>query len=72
MAARNLSGTRSAFVSIDPLRIDAVKLKKAKRILGSGSDVDAVNKALARVIVNEEMESAIEKAFGSIPYFRVP
>ena len=72
MAARNLSVTRNAFVSIDPLRIDAVKLKKAKRILGSGSDVDAVNKALAMVIANEEMESAIEKAFGSVPYFQVP
>jgi hypothetical protein len=73
MAARNLSAHthRSAFVSIDPLRVDAFKLKKAKRILGSASDVDTLNKALAVIIASEEMESAIEKAFGSVPYFQV-
>ncbi|MDB5051598.1 MAG: hypothetical protein JWO30_4669 [Fibrobacteres bacterium] len=71
MAARNLSVNRSSFVSIDPLRVDASKLKKAKRILGSDSDVDTLNKALAMVIANEEMESAIEKAFGAVPYFQV-
>ncbi len=69
MATRTLSTQRNAFVSIDPLRVDAQKLKKAKRILGSDSDVDALNKALALVIANEEMESAIEKAFGSSPIF---
>ncbi|MDQ3001424.1 MAG: hypothetical protein M3Y08_09200 [Fibrobacterota bacterium] len=58
-------------VSIDPLRIDGSKLKKAKRILGAESDVDALNKALGKVIANEEMESAIEKVFGGVPYFEV-
>ena len=69
MATRTLSNQRTAFISIDPLRVDANKLKKAKRILGSDSDIDALNKALALVIANEEMESAIEKTFGSNPIF---
>ncbi|HKP96128.1 MAG TPA: hypothetical protein VJ385_10255 [Fibrobacteria bacterium] len=72
MASRNHSVNRNAFVSIDPLRVDALKLKKAKRILQAESDVDTLNRALAMVIANEEMESAIEKAFGSVPYFQVP
>lgn len=67
MAARTFSTHRNAYVSIDPLRVDAQKLKKAKRILGAVSDVDALNKALAMVIANEEMESAIEKAYGANP-----
>lgn len=67
--ARNLSTNRASFVSIDPLRIDAAKLKKAKRILEVHSDVDALNKALGIIIANEEMESAIEKVFGTVPYF---
>jgi len=69
MASRTLTSSRSPYVSVDPLRVDAHKLKKAKRILGSESDVDALNKALALVIANEEMESAIEKAFGALPLF---
>jgi hypothetical protein len=69
MASRTLTSSRSAYVSVDPLRVDANKLKKAKRILGSESDVDALNKALAMVIASEEMESAIEKAFGALPLF---
>ncbi|MEO6095123.1 MAG: hypothetical protein ABIW76_05420 [Fibrobacteria bacterium] len=69
MANRTLTSSRSAYISVDPLRVDARKLMKAKRILGSGSDVDALNKALAMVIANEEMESAIEKAFGALPLF---
>ena len=68
MPTRNLPA-RPTFVAIDPLRIDATRLKKAKRILGTDSDVETVNKALAMVITNEEMEAAIEKAFGTIPYF---
>jgi hypothetical protein len=70
MASRNLSSTRNAFVSIDPLRVDALKLKKAKRILNAESDVEALNKALAKVIADDEMESAIEKAFGSAADFQ--
>jgi hypothetical protein len=68
MAARNLSA-RSGHAALDPLRIDSARLKRAKRILGTDSDVDTVNKALALIITNEEMETAIEKAFGTIPYF---
>jgi chemotaxis methyl-accepting protein methylase len=68
MPTRNLPA-RSAFLTVDPLRIDATRLKKAKRILGTDSDVETLNKALAMVISNEEMESAIEKAFGTLPYF---
>lgn len=71
MAARNLTSIRNSLVSIYPLRVDAFKLKKAKRILGAESDVDALNKALGMVIANEEMESAIEKAFGGVLYFEV-
>jgi hypothetical protein len=71
MSTRNLSVPRGAYVYLDPLRIDADKLKKAKRILRCESDVQAVNKALTILIANEEMESAIEKAFGTIPYFKV-
>jgi hypothetical protein len=69
MASRTLTAHRNTIVSVDPLRVDALKLKKARRILGSDSDVDTLNKALAMVIANEEMESAIEKAFGTIPLF---
>lgn len=69
MASRTLNAERNIIVSVDPLRVDAQKLKKARRILGSDSDVDTLNKALAMVIVNEEMESAIEKAFGILPLF---
>lgn len=68
MPTRNLPA-RSSTVSMDPLRIDAARLKKAKLILGTDSDVETVNKALAMVITNEEMEAAIEKAFGTLPYF---
>ena len=68
MAARNLPA-RNNYVTLDPLRIDATRLKKAKRILGTDSDVETVNKALAMIITNEEMETAIEKAFGTVPYF---
>ncbi len=71
MAARNPISARNSIVSIDPLRVDASKLKKAKRILGAETDVDALNRALGMVIANEEMESAIEKAFGGVPYFEV-
>jgi hypothetical protein len=71
MAARIPTPSRNALVSIDPLRVDASKLKKAKRILGAESDVDALNRALGMVIANQEMESAIEKAFGGVPYFEV-
>lgn len=69
MASRTLTAQRNAIVSVDPLRVDAQKLKKARRILGSDSDVETLNKALAMVIANEEMESAIEKAFGTLPLF---
>ena len=69
MASRTLTAPRNSIISIDPLRVDAHKLKKAKRILGSGSDVDTLNKALAMVIANQEMETAIEKAFGALPLF---
>ena len=69
MATRTLSTQRNSIVSVDPLRVDAQKLKKARRILGSDSDVDTLNKALAMVIANEEMETAIEKAFGTLPLF---
>jgi hypothetical protein len=69
MASRNLSASRNTYVSIDPLRVDAQKLKKAKRILGADSDVEALNRALASVIANEEMETAIERAFGPAPFF---
>ncbi len=68
MAARNLP-PRTPIITLDPLRIDATRLKKAKRILGTDSDVETVNKALALLISNEEMETAIEKAFGAVPYF---
>lgn len=68
MPTRNLPA-RSAVVTVDPLRVDANRLKKAKRILGTDSDVETVNKALAMVVTNDEMEAAIEKAFGTIPYF---
>ena len=68
MATRNLP-VRNNFVTVDPLRIDAARLKKARRILAADSDVETLNKALALVIKNEEMETAIEKAFGTIPYF---
>ena len=71
MATRHLSVPRGAFASIDPLRIDADKLKKAKRFLRCESDVQTVNKALTILIANEEMESAIERAFGTVPYFKV-
>lgn len=69
MASRTLTAPRNSIISVDPLRVDADKLKKARRILGSHSDVDTLNKALAMVIANQEMESAIEKAFGTLPLF---
>ncbi|GEM_PF-2845336 len=69
MASRIPASNRNTYVSIDPLRVDAQKLKKAKRILGSDSDVETLNRALASVIANEEMESAIERAFGAVPLF---
>jgi hypothetical protein len=66
MAPRTLSD-RAGAVNLDPLRIDALRLKKAKRILGTASDAETINKALAVVISNDEMEAAIERAFGSPP-----
>lgn len=67
MAPRTLPDRVSA-VNMDPLRIDALRLRKAKRILGTASDAETINKALAVVISNDEMEAAIEKAFGSPPF----
>ena len=52
MDARNLTSIRNSLVSIDPLRVDAFKLKKAKRILGAESDLDALKKTLGMVIAN--------------------
>lgn len=69
MPTRNLPTRSASIVTVDPLRIDATRLKKAKRILGTDSDVETLNRSLAMVISNEEMETAIEKAFGRLPYF---
>lgn len=66
MAARNLSA-RSAAASLDKLLLDPVNLRRARRMLNAISDSDAVNKALAILIANEEMEKAFEKTFGSLP-----
>lgn len=50
--------------------IDRSKLAKARRILGSDSDTQTVDRALDIIIANQEIESAIEAAFGSMPDFR--
>jgi hypothetical protein len=52
------------------MEIDRSKLAKARRILGSDSDTQTVDRALDIVIANQEIESAIEASFGSIPDFR--
>ena len=53
------------------MEIDRNKLAKAKRILGSDSDTQTVDRALDIIIANQEIESAMEAAFGSMPNFRV-
>ena len=54
------------------MEIDKSKLSKARRILGSDSDTQTVDRALDVIIANQEIGSAIETVFGSLPDFEVP
>jgi hypothetical protein len=51
--------------------IDRSKLAKARRILGSDTDTQTIDRALDMVIANQEIGSAIEAVFGSMPDFGV-
>ncbi len=53
------------------MEIDAAKLARARQILGSGSDTQTVDRALDVVIANQEIRTAIDNAFGSMPDFRL-
>ncbi len=53
------------------MEIDQGKLAKARRILGSDSDTQTVDRALDIVIANQEIGTAIAAAFGSMPDFRL-
>lgn len=41
------------------MNIDSQKLRKARRILGAKNDTDAVDRALAMVVAQEEIQKAI-------------
>ena len=56
--------------SENTLEVDPQMLKRAKEILGLDSDAEAMNHALSALIVNDEMETAIESAFRTVPYFK--
>jgi hypothetical protein len=70
MTIRKQTQRRAPGAFIDTLEIDANMLKRAKQILGLDSDAVTLNRALSMLIVNDEMESAIENAFGSVSYFK--
>ena len=61
---------RSPTHAIQVEDIDPQMLKRAKEILGLDSDAQVVNHALSALIVNDEMESAIDQTFRTVPYFR--
>ena len=54
------------------MEIDREKLAMARRILGSLSDTQTVDRALDVIIANQEIGAAVEAAFGSMPDFKVP
>ncbi len=64
------STRRSTPHSIPVQDIDPQMLKRAKEILGLDSNAQVVNHALSALIVNDEVESAIEQTFRTVPYFR--
>ena len=49
------------------MNIDREKLRRARRILGTKTDTEAVDKALDVVLSNAEIELAIDSIFGQIP-----
>ena len=51
--------------------IDREKLSRAMRILGTKTDMETVDRALEIVLVNAEIESAVDANFGKIPDFKV-
>jgi hypothetical protein len=47
------------------MAMDRDKLRRARRILGAKNDTQTVDQALAIVIANQEIESAIGEYFGA-------
>jgi hypothetical protein len=53
------------------MHINRDKLRRVRRILGTKTDTEAVEKALDVVLSNAEIERAIDSVFGEIPDFKV-
>ncbi len=46
------------------VRIDEVKLKKAKRILGAATDTEALDRALSVIVAEGEIDEALREIGG--------
>jgi hypothetical protein len=53
------------------MNVNRDKLKRVRRILGTKTDTEAVEKALDVVLANSEIESAIDAVFGQFPDIKV-
>lgn len=53
------------------MNLDREKLRRVRRVLGTKTDTEAIDRALDVVIANSEIEEAIDLAFGQIPDFKV-
>jgi Arc/MetJ family transcription regulator len=53
------------------MNIDHAKLRKARRVLGTKTDTEAVDRALDLVLTNAEINSTIDQAFGLLPDFSI-
>jgi hypothetical protein len=53
------------------MNIDREKLRKARRVLGTKTDTEAVDKALDIVLSNAEINSTIDALFGQLPDFKI-
>ncbi len=53
------------------MTISRSKLQLARRILGSKTDAETVDRALELVLSNSEIEQMIDQVFGQIQDFRI-
>lgn len=53
------------------MNINREKLRKARRVLGTKTDTEAVDRALDIVLSNAEINATIDAVFGKLPEFKV-
>jgi hypothetical protein len=53
------------------MNINREKVRRVRRVLGTKTDTEAVDRALDVVLANTEINTAIDACFGQIPNFKV-